>query len=285
MGVSQSRRRIAHLRTDQMVESRRVRDTGRKVLQIPEVSKGLENGGSTVRGSLAGGRVNTVVLNVSLGGIRRDKPSRHTAAQTVKGEGVGAAVDGGLGVGLVVRADGKRGLDVVEETAGLVVGDEQEGLVPLGTGADSIVDLLDEDLAEGDVAGGVHGVGVEAAARGVDVGELGQETEVGVLVEVLERDDVLFGVLGDPAVEQSVRKEGTVGAVVVLPADALLAGDLEDAGDVDARDVEAVVVGAVAVRSTGEGAEAVGVGGLSRQYHCMLRGRGDLHQGHTSASS
>lgn len=268
MGVSQSLRSLARLRTNQMVESRRVRDTGRKVLQIPEVSKSLEDRGGTVRGSLAGGGVDTEVLNVSLGGVRRDEPGRHTAAQTVKVEGVGGAVGGGFGVGLVVWADGKRGLDVVEETAGLVVGDQQQGLVPLGPGADGIVDLLEEDLAEGDVAGGVHGVGVEAAARGVDVGELGQEAEVGVLVEVLEGNDVLFGILGDPAVEESVGEEGAVGAVVVLPADALLAGGLEDAGDVDARDVEAVVVGAVAIRGTGEGAEAVGVGGLSRQYHC-----------------
>lgn len=174
---------------------------------------------------------------------------------------------------------------MVVETAGLVEGDEQEGLVPLRPGTDGIVDLLDEDLAEGDVAGGVHGVGIEIAAGGVDVGELGQEAEVGVLVEVLERDDVLLGVLGSPVKEESVGKEGTVGAVVVLPGDVLLGGNLEDAGDVDARDVEAVVVGAVAIGGTGEGAQAVGVGGLFSSVSCTRSRDSDLHQGHTSASS
>jgi hypothetical protein len=262
MGISQGRRSITLLRTNQVVKGRRVRNTRSKVLQIPEISKGLENRGGTVRGRLASGRVNTVVLNVSLGRVRRDKPGRHTAAQTVKVKGVGAAIGGGLGVGLVVWADGQRGLDVVVETAGLVEGDEQEGLVPLGTGADGIVDLLDEDLAERDVARGVHGVGVEVAAGGVDVGELGQEAEVGVLVEVLKGDDVLLRVLDGPVEEESIGKEGTVGAVVVLPGDVLLAGSLENAGDVDARDVETVVVVAVAISGTGEGAQAVGVGGL-----------------------
>ena len=50
-----------------MVKSRGVRDTGSKVFEIPEVSKGLEHGSGTVRSRLAGGRVDTVVLNVSLG--------------------------------------------------------------------------------------------------------------------------------------------------------------------------------------------------------------------------
>jgi hypothetical protein len=108
----------------------------------------------------------------------------------------------------------------------------------------------------------VHGVGVEVAAGGVDVGELGQEAEVGVLVEVLKGDDVLLRVLDGPVEEESIGKEGTVGAVVVLPGDVLLAGSLENAGDVDARDVETVVVVAVAISGTGEGAQAVGVGGL-----------------------
>jgi hypothetical protein len=131
----------------------------------------------------------------------------------------------------------------------------------------------------------VHGVGVEVAAGWVDVGELGQEAEVGVLVEVLERDDVLLGVLGGPVEEESVRKEGAVGAIVVLPGDVLFGGNLEDTGDVDARDVEAVVVGAVAVGGTREGAQAVGVGGLLSSVFCSRSRNSDVHQGHTSASS
>jgi hypothetical protein len=114
----------------------------------------------------------------------------------------------------------------------------------------------------------VHGIGVEVAAGWVDVGELGQEAEVGVLVEVLQRDDVLLGVLGGPVEEESVRKEGAVGAVVVLPGDVLFGGNLEDTGDVDVRDVEAVVVGAVAIGGTREGAQAVGVGGLLSSVFC-----------------
>lgn len=131
----------------------------------------------------------------------------------------------------------------------------------------------------------MHGVGVEVAARGVDVGELGKEAEIGVLVEVLERDDVMLGVLGGPVEEESVRKEGAVGAVVVLPGDVLLAGNLEDAGDVDARDIEAVVVGSVAIGGTREGAQPVGVGGLFSSVSCTRSRVRDLHQGHTSASS
>lgn len=50
MGIRQRGRSIALLRTDQVVKSRRVRDTGSKVIQIPEVSKGFEHGSGTVRG-------------------------------------------------------------------------------------------------------------------------------------------------------------------------------------------------------------------------------------------
>lgn len=169
---------------------------------------------------------------------------------------------GGLGVGLVIGADGKRGSDVVEESTGLIEGDEEKGLLPLRTGADGIVDLLQENLTEGDVSGGVHGVGVQAAAGGVDVGQLGEEAQVGVLVEVLERDDVALGVLGGPVEEQGIGKEGTVGAVVVEPRDALLGGDLENAGGRDGGDIEVFIILTVAIGDTGDGAQTVGVGGL-----------------------
>lgn len=45
---------------------------------------------------------------------------------------------------------------MVVETTGLVEGDQEQGLVPLGTGADGVVDLLEQDLAGGDVAAWVH---------------------------------------------------------------------------------------------------------------------------------
>lgn len=142
MGVSQGGRGLASLRTDQVVKGRRVRDTRSEILQVPKVTESLEDGGSGVRGRLAGGRVSTEVLNPALGGVRRNEPSGQTATETVKAEGVDAAVLGGLSVGLVVRADGKRGSDVVEETAGLVEGDQEQGLVPLGSRAEGVVDLL-----------------------------------------------------------------------------------------------------------------------------------------------
>lgn len=247
---------------DQVVEGRRVGDTGGEVLNVPEVAEGLEHGGSLVRGGLAGDGVDTLVLGVPGGSVGRNQPGGHAAAEAVEVEGVRAAVGGGLGVGLVVRADGQGGGHVVEETAGLVVGHEEEGLLPLGRGTEGVVDLLDEDLAEGDVAGGVHGVGVQTAAGRVDVGQLGQDAQVGVLEKVLDGLNVLLSVLGGPVEEHGVGQEGAVGAVVVLPRDALLGGNLEDAGDLNGGDVEGVVVGAVAIGSTGNRAETVGVGGL-----------------------
>jgi hypothetical protein len=108
----------------------------------------------------------------------------------------------------------------------------------------------------------VHGVGVQTAAGGVEVGELGEGAEVGVLVEVLEGNDVGLGVGDGPVEEEGVGGEGAVGAVVVLPGDALLGSNLEDAGDGDSRDIEVVVVLAVAVGGTGNGTETVRVGGL-----------------------
>lgn len=257
-----SRGRRASLGTNQVVKGRRVRNTRSEVLQIPQVTQSLENRGSRVRSRLASSGVSTEVLDVTRRSVGRNEPSRHTATETVELQSVGATILAGLGVSLVIGADSQGGSDVVVETTCLVEGDQEQGLVPLGAGADGIVDLLQEDLAGGDVAGGVHGVGVEAAAGGVEVGQLGEGAQVGVLVEVLEGNDVGLGVGGGPVEEHGVREEGAVGAVVVLPGDALVGGDLEDAGDVDGRDVKVVVVLAVAVGGTGDGTETVGVGGL-----------------------
>lgn len=252
----------AGIGADEVVKGGRVLDTRAEVLQVPQVTEGLEHGGSTVRGRFAGDGVSTVALNVTLGGVRREQPGGDTTTETVEAKSVGAAIMRGLGVGLVVGADGKRGSDVVEESTGLVEGDKEKGLLPLGASADGIVDLLQENLTKGDVAGGVHGVGVQAAAGGVNVGQLGEKTQVGILVEVRGRDDVALGVFGGPVEEHGIGKEGTVGAVVVEPRDALLGGSLEDAGGRDGGGIEVLVVLAVAIGDTSDRTETVGVGGL-----------------------
>lgn len=77
-------------------------NTRAKVFQVPQVTEGLQNRGSTVRGRLAGDGVSTIALNVTLGGIRRQQPGRDTATQTVEAESVLAAVIAFLGEGLVV---------------------------------------------------------------------------------------------------------------------------------------------------------------------------------------
>lgn len=247
MRVRQRLRTAPQRGPNQVVESGRVLNTRRKVFEIPQVPQRLEHRGCAVRGLLASHGVDAVVFNVALGRVRRDKPRRHAATQTVKGEGVVGTIGSSLNVGLVIRADGKRGLDVVVEAACFVEGEEEKGLVPLRACPDRVVDLLDQDLAEGDVAGRVHGVCVEVAAGGVDVGELREEAQVGVLVEVLNGDNAALCVLSGPIEEERVWEEVAVGAVIVLPGDAVLAGDLEDARYLDAGDVEAVVVFAVAV--------------------------------------
>lgn len=252
----------AGFRADEVVKGGRVLDTRAQILQVPQVTEGLEHGGSTVCGGLAGDGVSTVALNVTLGGVRREQPSGDTTTETVEAESVRAAIIRGLSVGLVIGANGQRGSDVVEESTGLVEGDKEEGLLPLRASADGIVDLLQENFTEGNVAGGVHGVGVKATAGGVNVGKLGEEAQVGVLVEVLDRDDVALGVFGGPVEEHGIRKEGAVGAVVVEPRDPLLGGSLEDAGGGDGGGVEVLIILAVAIGDTRHRAETVGVGGL-----------------------
>lgn len=83
---------------------------------------------------------------------------------------------------------------MVVEASSLVKGDDEEGVLPLRAVAEGVVHLLEENLAVGDEAGGVHGVSADAAARGVDVGELREAAEVGVLVELVEGLHFLLGV-------------------------------------------------------------------------------------------
>lgn len=203
------------------------------------------------------------------GSVRGDQESGHTATVTVVGESVVLAVDGGLGVGLVVRADSSGGRNVVEETTSLIVGQEEERFFPLGTVAHSLVDLLDENLTVRDIAVGVHRVGVGATARRVEVRQLRELTQVSILEEVLNGDDVGRGILGSPVEEQAVGEESTVGAVVVEPADVLGRGLLEDAVDLDGGHIEGVIVISVTISGTRNGTETVGVGGLDGQLSTL----------------
>lgn len=262
VGDLQSLLGVADLGANQVVKGRGVGDTRGQVREIPEVAQGLEDRGRTVGRGLARGRVDTVVLDVALGGVGRDQPGRHTATEAVKSQGVVLTVGSSLSVSLLIRTDGSGRGDVVEETTRLVVGNQEKRLLPLRTGADGIVDLLQQNLAEGNVAARVHGVGVAGAAGWVDVGDLRKETKVSILVEVLQRDDAAVGVLGGPVEEHGVGQESTVGAVVVLPGDSLLGSNFEDASGSDLRFQEAIVVLTMAISSTGKSTQTIGVSGL-----------------------
>src|ERR1700722_2782676 len=67
---------------------------------------------------------------------------------------------------------------VIEEAAMFVIGDDQQGVIPKGTGADGLVDLLDEVFTPANVAGGVLVVGIPVGVTaddiGLDEGVLGQ---------------------------------------------------------------------------------------------------------------
>ena len=78
----------------------------------------------------------------------------------------------------------------MDKLTGFVISNHKKGIVPLGAIANRLVNLLNEKLPKGDVTGGVHGIGVQTAARGIDVRELGQEPEVSVLEEVLDGNNV-----------------------------------------------------------------------------------------------
>lgn len=169
------------------------------------------------------------MLDVGFGDPWGDDPLGKTAAVSVEVERVLLSIWRLLGVRQVIWANSSRRLVVVVEAAGLVEGDDEESVLPLWGDAEGVVDLLEEDLAGGDGAGWVHGVGGDAAAGGVDVGVRREGAEQCVLEELLEGDDVagLFGSVG-PVVEQSIGLESAVGPVVVLPGNALAGQLLEN---------------------------------------------------------
>lgn len=263
MGSLESNRSIlTQSRADQVIERWRVGDTRGEVLDVPEISESLEDGGSTVGSGLARDGIRSVLLDVSLLTVRGDNPGRHAATQTVEVKSVFLTVLRSLSVGQVVRADGERGRDMVVEATGLVVGNEEQGLVPLRALANGIIDLLDEDLTVGDVTGGVHGVGVGAAAGGVNVREFREDTEVGVLEEVFNGHHVGPGGLVDVGEEERIRFEFSVGAIVVEPGHALLVGGLEDGLARDTIVQEVIVILAMPSSGSCQSAQAVGVGRL-----------------------
>ena len=105
---------------------------------------------------------------------------------------------------------------MVVETTGLIEGQDEEGLVPLGAGAECVVDVLDKGLSIGDQASWVHGACALSAAGRVDEGEFGQGACCGIGVEVRQ----WLGLVGVVAGESPVKEESVdhVGAcVVVLP--------------------------------------------------------------------
>lgn len=232
----------AGLGADQVVEGWGVGDARGEVGNVIEVSKGLQDRRGAVRLRLTGSGVDAVVLKVSLGSEGGDEPGGHAATVAVEVQSVVLTIGRSFGVGQVVRADRQRGWNVVVETTGLIVGDEEQAALPERTVAKRLIDLLDKDLTVRHVAAGVHRVGVRATARRVDVGQGGQLTQVGILEEVLHGDNTAWGILGGPVEEESVGQESTVRPVIVQPADSLLCGRLEDRQNVNAGDIEAIIV-------------------------------------------
>lgn len=265
------RRLVLNAWPNQMIERGGVGDTRSEVLQVPEISKSLENRGSGVRLSLAVSWVGAVILSPRGEGVRGDQESGHTATQTVEVKGVVLSVGGSFGISLVVRVDSSRGRDVVEETTCLIVSQQKERFFPLGTVAESLIDLLNKNLTVGDIASRVHGVGVDTAARRVEVGQLRKLAKISILEEILDRDDAGIGVGGSPFEEKTVGKKFAIGAVVVEPRDVLAGSFLEDAVDVNTRGKEGVIIITMAIRGTSNGTKTVGVGWLFKLLTFSLR--------------
>lgn len=103
--------------------------------------------------------------------------------------------------------------------------------------------------------------GLDAAALGIDVCELGEFAGLSVSEELGEGLDVSCGsAAGDcPIVEKGVRGEGGVG--VVYPGDVILGELLEDGSNVQCIDFEGNVVASMAGRGASSDVCAVGIGG------------------------
>lgn len=112
----------------------------------------------------------------------RHEQRRDADAEAVEGEVVGRRADDAVGAG---HAGDGRG-HVVEEAAVLVVGDDEQRLVPLRAGAQRLVDVLDEHLALVHVVRRVVVVGrVQLGVQVVllDDGVVGERPAAGVVGE------------------------------------------------------------------------------------------------------
>jgi hypothetical protein len=159
----------------------------------PRVSLGEEIG-REVEDLLDGGRNGGVF---ELGGVRgpegaaddgalldprRDHDGGHPDAEAVELEEEGRRAPDAVGAG---HAGGGRG-DVVVEATVLVVGDDEQRLVPLRAGPERLVHVLDETLPVGDVVRRVVVVGGgprEVEVPGLDDGERREDAASGVFLE------------------------------------------------------------------------------------------------------
>lgn len=230
--------------------------------KIPQIAQSPQNGRSAVGNGVAVG-VHALLLDNALADPRRDQQSGHATTQTVEFERVVATCRHLLGVGEVVRARGEWRGNVVVETAGLIEGQDEQGLVPLRARAEGLVDVLNEGFAVGDKTSGVHGVGPDVAAGRINEGELGELAGIGGLEELLQG----LGLVGVAAGERPVEEIGVdhLGRrVVVHPRVAVVGQLLEDRlllQPVHGR-LECFVIIAVARSSTRQQSSAVRVGGL-----------------------
>lgn len=236
-------------------------------LKVPEVSKRAQNGGSRVRDSLAMS-IFTLLFNLCLGNPGGNQQSRDATTQTVKREGVVHATGGAEGKGLVIRTGSERSGDVVVEATALVEGQDEESFLPLGTGAQSIIHLLDESFTVGDQTGGVHGSGANSTARGIEVRQFRKGTSRSIGVELGQRLDFVLVVGGIGPVEEARIGASTAGRVdVVDPRVTGLGQLLEDGPLGELVLAESSVIQTVSEGSTGNQSGTVGVGVLRSQTH------------------
>jgi hypothetical protein len=151
-----------------MLEGGGVGNTRGEGVKTPQLIEKAEDGSMRVLSSIVG----TLVLNETGADPWGNEKGRDSDTKTLEVEGSVLAIVSNLGVCDVVASwDTGWGRDVIAETSVLVKGQDEKGLLPLGTVADGLVDPLDEVLSEGDWGRWVEGI--VAAALWVDVAELG----------------------------------------------------------------------------------------------------------------
>jgi hypothetical protein len=248
---------------DQVVERSSILNARSEGLKVPEVPQSAEQGRGRIGHSLAL-VVGTLLLNIALANPGRDKESGNTTTQTVELESVLLTVGCLFSVGQVIGASSQGRGNVVVETTALIESQDEESLLPLGAGTKRLVDLLDEGLAVGDQTAVMHGGGANAAAGGVQIGELGQNSVGGIGVELIHGDNLLLvtGGLG-PGKPVGLGTGATSGVPVVKPGVVGLAQLLEDGALGEGIGTEGGIVLTVASGSTSNYSKAVRVGRLN----------------------